>query len=363
MLHRILGIILVTATLLPAACGSENTGGPTVEAASPRQAVTKDVRLVAPLKKTGTVTIRESVTLAPEERGAVSAEVGSTLLKYHVEENQRVERGQLVATLDATDYILGLEQAKAGLAALEAQHTGLGNDRQRVAGLFEKGAASRQQLDAIETQYESLGKQVESNRKAIAMMARRLANTKVRAPFDGVITGKALAIGGKTVVMMPNSADVAYIEKIDRLKVGMRVSEIYFSEVGPGDPVEFSIPALGRTVEATIHSKGSSLNEMKKFSIVVYIDNADLSIPAGISAVATIRTRERERTIVPPTAIKVTGEQSAELYTVENGVVIARKIITGFPFEEGIEISGDIPALVVKDASLVKAGEVVTVEQ
>ncbi|HOW52729.1 MAG TPA: efflux RND transporter periplasmic adaptor subunit [bacterium] len=364
MIQRIL-IMLLIAALLPliVACGSGNAGEQPAVAVQPRKEVTKEVRLVEPLRKKGAVTIRESVTLAPEEKGAVASEVGGTVLKFHVEENQRVKKGQIVATLDATDYILGLEQARAGVAALEAQYAGLGNDYQRLKGLYEKGAASKQQLDGIETQYNALEKQIEANRKAVSMMEKNVAKTQVRAPFDGVITKKKLAVGAKTVTMMPDSADVAFIEKLDRLKVNMQVSELYFGEIGPGDPVSFSIPALGRTVEAKIHSKGSTLNDMKKFSIIVYIENGDMSIPSGISAIATIKTKEKERIIVPPTAVRTTGERNAELYTIDNGVVAARSVITGFPFEEGLEVSGDIPAQVVSDASLVKPGEAVSAKQ
>lgn len=355
--------VFALVTLFAVACSSGNAGEQKEAAVQPRKEVAKEVRLVEPIRKKAAVTIRESVTLAPEEKGAVAAEVGGTVLKFHVEENQRVKKGQVVATLDATDYILGLEQARAGVAALEAQHAGLGNDYQRLKGLYEKGAVSKQQLDAIETQYNALEKQIEANRKAVAMMEKNVAKTQVRAPFDGVITRKKLAVGAKTVTMMPDSADVAFIEKLDRLKVNIQISELYFGEIGPGDPVSFSIPALGRSVEAKIHSKGSTLNDMKKFSIIVYIENKDMSIPSGISAIATIRTRERERIIVPPTAVRTTGERNAELYTIDNGVVAARSVITGFPFEEGLEVSGDIPVQVVNDASLVKAGEAVSAKQ
>lgn len=363
MMQRILFTILPAALMpLIAACGSGNAGEQPA-AVQPRKEVAKEVRLVEPLRKKRAVTIRESVTLAPEEKGAVASEVGGTVLKFHVEENQRVKKGQIVATLDATDYILGLEQARAGVAALEVQYAGLGNDYQRLKGLYEKGAASKQQIDGIETQYNALEKQIEANRKAVSMMEKNVAKTQVRAPFDGVITRKKLAVGAKTVTMMPDSADVAFIEKTDRLKVNMQISELYFGEIGPGDPVSFSIPALGRTVEAKIHSKGSSLNDMKKFSIIVYIENRDMTIPSGISAIATIKTKEKERIIVPPTAVRTAGERNAEVYTIDNGVVAARSVITGFPFEEGLEVSGDIPARIVSDASLVKPGEAVASKQ
>ncbi len=359
----VISISTLISFLAAAGCSSGNAGEQESAAVQPRREVTKDVRLVEPLRKRTAVIIRESVTLAPEEKGAVAAEVGGTVLKFHVEENQRVKKGQIVATLDATDYILGLEQARAGVAALEAQYAGLGNDYQRIKGLYEKGATSKQQLDGIETQYNALEKQIEANRKAVAMMEKNVAKTQVRAPFDGVITRKKLAIGAKTVTMMPDSADVAFIEKVDRLKVNMQISELYFGEIAPGDPVSFSIPALGRSVEAKIHSKGSTLNDMKKFSVIVYIENKDLSIPSGISAIATIKTKEKERIIVPPTAVRTTGERNGSLYTIDNGVVMARTVITGFPFEEGLEVSGDIPAQVVGDASLVKPGEVVSAKQ
>ncbi|HNT29202.1 MAG TPA: biotin/lipoyl-binding protein, partial [bacterium] len=136
----VISISTLISFLAAAGCSSGNAGEQESAAVQPRREVTKDVRLVEPLRKRTAVIIRESVTLAPEEKGAVAAEVGGTVLKFHVEENQRVKKGQIVATLDATDYILGLEQARAGVAALEAQYAGLGNDYQRIKGLYEKGA-------------------------------------------------------------------------------------------------------------------------------------------------------------------------------------------------------------------------------
>jgi RND family efflux transporter MFP subunit len=325
-----------------------------------KREVVKEVKLVSPLKKTTAVTIRESVNLDPMERGAVSADVDSTILKWHVEENQFVKAGQLVATMDATNFAIQLEQAKAGIAALEIQYAGVGADYKRIKDLEAKGAASKAQLDSLETQYNSLEQQIDSNKKSISLMARMLGKTKVRAPFAGVITHKKLAIGGKTVTMMPDGAQLAFIERIDRLKAEVWLSELYYGEVNASDPISFEIPSLNKTVTSTIESKGISINESRKFNIIVYLDNKDFSIPAGISAIAVVNTKERERIIVPPTAVIEKGDRVAEVYSVEKGKVVAHQVMTGFPFEEGIEVMGEIPKAVINDASLVKAGETVS---
>ncbi len=330
------------------------------EADGGKQDVVKEVKLVSPLKKSTAVTIRETVTLDPVESGAVSADVDSTVLKWHVEENQFVKAGQLVADMDSANFALQLEQAKAAINALEIQRAGVGIDYKRIKDLEAKGAASKAQLDALETQYNALEQQIDSSKKSISLMQRMVNKTKVRAPFDGVITHKKLAIGGKTVTMMPDGAQVAFIEKIDRLKVEVWLSELYYGEVNANDAVSFEIPALNKTVTSTIESKGISINDSRKFNIIVYLDNKDYAVPAGISAVAVVSTKERERTIVPPTAVKEKGDRVAEVYSVEKGKVVAHQVMTGFPFEEGIEVIGEIPTKVVSDASLVKVGETVS---
>ncbi len=350
-------IVSVLALLFAVSCSKGAASEEKKGAKNEKSTILKEVKIIKPLKLTKELVVKEGVTLSPEEKGAVTAEVGGKLNKWLVEEHQRVKKGQSIAVLESLDYEISVEQAKSNLAALEAQFAGVEKDYGRIKELFAKNAIPKQQMDSVETQYNALSKQIESGKKSISLITRRLEKTVIKAPFDGVITYKKVPLGYSVMIAMPDSGDIAGIEKTDRLKVSINLSEIYFSEIEKDDEIEFFIPSLNKTAKGKIHSKGTTINAMKKFNIIVLVDNKKGEIPAGSFGVATLKSKAKERILVPPTAVKVTGEKTGEIYTLKDGKVEAVIVYVGFPFEEGLEIAGIIPDMIVSDASTVKAGE------
>ncbi len=353
-----LAIAVFMAILVSTSVGCRSTAGAEAEQTTPKEVI-KEVLVIAPSTKSLGLTITEGVTLSPEEKGVITSEVTAQLVKWHVNENQLVKAGDPIATLDPIDYRISLAQANSGLAALEAQYVSVEKDFGRMQALLKSGSIPQSQFDGIQAQKTALEKQVEAAKDNVKMLQRKLAKATVRAPFNGVITGKLAPLGKYVMSTMPGGGDIATIEKIDRLKASFAISEMFFGEIKQGDAVEFYIPTLNRRVKAAIDSKGKSISAMKTFSLIAYIDNTEGNIPAGVFAMATIHTPERPRVIVPSTAVLTTGNRMGQVFTIENGIVTPRAVSIGFTFEEGLEVIGDIPSLVIKDISSIKSGEAV----
>lgn len=321
----------------------------------------KEVKVVTPLREARSVRIEEGVTLAPEEKGAVCAGISAPLVQWYVEENQVVKKGQAIAYLDPIDYQMNLQQAEAGLAALAAQLAGVEKSHARLRTMVDSGVAPRSQFDGLDAQYEALKKQIESTEMGIELARRMVSKSTVRAPFSGVITHRITPVGSFVNHAMPQAGNIALLEKIDRLKASLTVSEIFYDEIEPQGSISFFIPTLNKTVKTAIHSKGKSINELKQFSVIGLVDNAEQQLPAGVFALATIESKKKERIIVPPTAVKNTGARLGEVYSIEGERVVATTVATGFPFEDGIEIIGEVPERIVADVSAVRPGETVRV--
>lgn len=351
-------LLLIPAFFIFAACGNAK-----VQESVQKKDVVKEVRVVKPEKKMLSVSVREGVTLSPEESGAVTSDISSTVKKWLVEEHQYVQKDQPVAQLDATDFELMLEQNKGQLAALEAQYAAVEKDVSRLKALLDAQSIPKQQYDSVEAQRLALQRQIESAKKGIGLIERKVEQATVRAPFTGVITKKKVSVGYRIIIAMSDSGDIAYIEKTDRLKASINISEAFFSEIDKGTEIEFYIPSINKTVLSKVYSKGRSISTMKKFSVIVYIENSKNEIPAGSFAFATIKSKPKEKIIVPPMSVKNLEDNVGEIFEVVSGKVTGRKVYIGFPYEEGIEIIGDVPALIVKDASGVIAGETVKVSE
>lgn len=89
--------------------------------------------------------------------------------KIYVKVGDRIKKGQLLVEMDRTQLV----QAEVQLKNLETEYN-------RAVQLNETGSISKQAYDAAVTQYEVAKANVDFLKE----------NTKMLAPFDGIVTGK-----------------------------------------------------------------------------------------------------------------------------------------------------------------------------
>lgn len=118
-----------------------------------------------------------------EEGASVSAafmaegKIGSILVK----EGDRVHKGQLIASLDDSDY-------RIGVAQLEAQFIQMTKEKERMDAMFEKHNIAPNDYEKFEAGYEQLKLQRD-------MARRKLDYTRLYSPSDGYIAAKYLNAG------------------------------------------------------------------------------------------------------------------------------------------------------------------------
>ena len=99
----------------------------------------------------------------------VAPRVSGQIIESYVTDNQKVKEGDLVAKIDPADYEIALAQAEAkyerilldqknAQANFKAMQTNIDvakKDLDRYTNLYEKGAVSKQTLDAAQAKYDS----------------------------------------------------------------------------------------------------------------------------------------------------------------------------------------------------------------
>ena len=103
--------------------------------------------------------------------------------KIYVEVGDRIKKGQLLVEMDRTQLV----QAEVQLKNLETEYN-------RAVQLNETGSISKQAYDAAVTQYEVAKANVDFLKE----------NTKMLAPFDGIVTGKYFENGEPLSVVLVN---------------------------------------------------------------------------------------------------------------------------------------------------------------
>ena len=207
----------------PAAASPTGQRSPPRGGGRPPATVSLDDVIAEPLAKTVPIIGR----LVARQSGIVASQVRGAVVEMRVDVGDRVERGQTIAVLADGRMKAARDRATASVArfrgvvaAAEAEYMKKRGELQRLNRLRKSAAFSR-------ARYEDLERDVQARRGALAdrrgqlqeaqVQLRQakldLADTKIKAPFPGVVTEKHIDIGtylniGARVVSILNDTDL-----------------------------------------------------------------------------------------------------------------------------------------------------------
>ena len=149
----------------------------------------------------------------------MASRISAVVERIAVEEGEAVRAGQVLIRLDGRDLAARLDGAEAALRAARAQ-------RERMRSLFEKGAATRQELDAAEAGDAAALAERDAARA-------QLDYVELHAPFEGRVTEKRIRAGDLTVPGQP----LLTVQGTGLLRVSATVSQEQAGSLKPGDPL------------------------------------------------------------------------------------------------------------------------------
>lgn len=191
----------------------------------------------------------------------VSAKITGKVREVMIEEGQRVEAGQVMATLDPIDAdaqrslsAAQLQAAQSDTARVQAQLKEAEANANRLGALVKQQLVSKSQYDQAVASRDSLRAQLLTAQRNVKVSQDSLHisdlgvdNTIVRAPFSGVVTAKAAQPGE---IVSPLSAGggftrtgIGTIVDMDSLEIEVDVGESYIGRVQPKMPVQAHLNA------------------------------------------------------------------------------------------------------------------------
>ena len=152
------------------------------------QAPLEEQTVVRPVRYTQVVA--QGASEARTYSGAARAEletdlsfrVGGTLTRRPVDVGAEIDRGDLVASLDSTDFQVRLDEARAGLARAEAERRNAEANYDRTRDLYETQNASRTQLDSARALAESAEAQNRAATQQVEAARLQLSYARLTAP-------------------------------------------------------------------------------------------------------------------------------------------------------------------------------------
>jgi RND family efflux transporter MFP subunit len=273
----------------------------------------------------------------------LSFKVAGTVEAVEASVGDRVEEGKRLATIDASDYRLRLQEAEAALAQAEAQERNARSNYERTQALYENRNASKKDLDQARAANESATAQVRSSEKRLELARLQVRYCTLRAPFEGAVAAVEIE---ENENVSPGQT-VAVLTAGERPEVRVSVPEVLIAQINTGDRSTATFDALpDRTFDATVSEVGvASVGFATTFPVTVRLDEETDEVRPGMAAEVTFRfdpAEGGERILVPPVAV---GEDREGRYVfvvmpTEEGLGVAqrRAVEVGELTSEGLEI-------------------------
>lgn len=319
-LRTILGMIFVAGYAISCSqSSSDQSANQTAARVEPVRTMILDYQTIArSVEYTATLQAYEEIHMAPASPGRIE--------KIFVEVGNRVNKGDLLVQMDRTQ----LHQAEVQLRTLQA-------DFRRFDTLQKVGSIAQQQYDQLKSQLEILQANVDFLRE----------NTKLQAPFNGVVSGKYFESGemfsGAPNTMVGKAAIISLVQ-IDRLKAVVPVSERYFPMVKMGmEAVVSSDIYPGRVFTGRIFRIHPTVDAASRtFNVEIVIENRDGALRPGMFIRASFDIDQVEAMVLPAIAVlKLQGSNDRYLFVEENGKARRIPVTVGKRFDDNVEVISD----------------------
>ena len=253
-------------------------------------------------------------------RAALSFSVPARVIARSVEIGDEVRTGQIVATLDDSEFAVARRSAAAALAEIEVRLAQARREEDRVEQLIRAKAATTEELESARAIAASLGAARDAASARVEETDRLVREAVLRAPFDGTVTAVEMEPGewagpGATVVELAGSGDV---------EVRIEVPEALRAAIVPGSAVTIELPMSKQSVAGRVVSiANASSGAGSLFPVIVAVDRQTGIVP-GLSAEVILPIETSDELSVPLSAVVDSGSSHPSVFRVSDG--IARRV-------------------------------------
>lgn len=254
----------------------------------------------------------------------VKARVAGELRDLSVREGDAVMAGQIIARVDATEYLARVQQARQQAEAASAQvdiaRRGFENNRSLVA----QGFISKTALD---TSLASLAAAEATHRAAQAgaeVATKSVADTVLRAPINGLISQRLVQTGERVAI----DARIVEIVDLSRLELEASLSGSESLAVRIGQKAELEIEGSAKPVTAkVVRINPSAVAGSRAVLVYLALDTAP-GLRQGLFAQGTLGTDHLQALAVPLSTVR-TDKPEPYVQLVSNNQVLHQTVELG----------------------------------
>ncbi|WP_190240522.1 MULTISPECIES: efflux RND transporter periplasmic adaptor subunit [Pelotomaculum] len=319
----------------------------------------------------------------------IASKVSGRVAGVNVKLGDRVEKGQVLFTIESREASHNLAESEADLGIKQVGYDTAQvsydtaaqalNDAQvnydRISTLYESGAVSKTDLEDANTKLvnarlsleqarlslEQTKQEIDKLHVTISTAQDNLEEYTVTAPISGYIGEIDVDLGE----MVSSSKDVASIVSIDTVKVEASIPESVVNNINLGNKVPVTVDSLNKSVEGTVTAIAPKADSTTMgYPVEITVANPDGEIKPGMTVKINLVTGTLQNVIAVPVDAVIDKDGQHIVYIVEDSKAKEVYVETGVSNDSQVEITKGLEvgqSIVVEGNRLLSDGQQVKV--
>lgn len=263
----------------------------------------------------------------------VSAETSGVVEKIFYDVDDFVENDTVIVELKGVSQRASLDQAKAAEAETLARLRQAQAEYKRIKDIYARELVAKSQMDKAEAELKSAQARYKSAKANITQASEQADNTRVRAPYSGIVTRRHVELGEFVNVGQPLMTGVS----LDTLRVNVDAPQRLINDIRSF--------RKARVVPSTDAQQGMAVKEMiifpyaeaatKTFKVRLNLEQGATGLFPGMFVKVAFITGEESRLVIPQEAVAYRSEVTGVYVIGENQRPSLRQIRLGAKTEDG----------------------------
>lgn len=331
-------ILIVSAAIFITSCSSDKEK--VVVDNSP--AIPVNVRKVALnnssqfLSVSGKITASNSADLSTRMMGFVT--------KASVNVGDKVQKGQLLISINNTDLQAKKGQINAGITQAKTAFNNAEKNYNRFKNLFASNSITQKEMDDMTANYQMAKAGLESANQMKNEINAQFEYANITAPFNGVITAKNIEVGDMANPGMP----LISLETPGDFEVIAMVPETEIVQIKNDTEVTVLVKSINKSLKGkVIEVSTSAKNSGGQYLVKISLEKTDATILSGMFTTVQFpvdKKNNSESILVPVDAIVKNGQLSGVYVISGNNTAMLRWLRLGRTYGDQVEILSGLNA-------------------
>ncbi len=245
-------------------------------------------------------------TLNPVILVNVGTQVSGTVKKLHVDFNDAVKAGQVMAELDDALLQAAFRQSEASIASAKATLDLARTNETRLKSLLAQEYVSKQEFDQAVQARRAAEAALDLARGQNDRDRANLGYSVIRSPVSGVVVDRQIDVGQTVAASFQTPVLFKIAQDLSQMQIYTTFAEADIGAIKVGQAVRFNVDAFpNRSFKGAVKQirlNPTTTQNVVTYNVVVEVDNPDQILLPGMTAYVNIVVAQKKDVLLVPNA-------------------------------------------------------------